>query len=75
MTETRLQRFVAFRRVFGTPDGGKVLEALDQLASGVVLRPGPEAAIDPFALAVAHGRREVVQFIRDQIAAGEKLDE
>lgn len=67
----RVQRFMAFSRVFRTPDGQLVLEALDRLTYGPI-RPGENTPIDPLQLAVLHGRRDVVQFIRDQLSGAEK---
>jgi hypothetical protein len=67
----RVGRFLMFRRVFAGPEGQRVLELLEKLTHDRV-RPIEGGPIDPLQLAVIHGRREVVQFIRDQIAAGER---
>ena len=58
-----LQEAAAFDRVFSSPDGMIVLEALEREFNGTTLKRNTEGAIDPHASIAAAGCREVLLYI------------
>jgi hypothetical protein len=65
-----------FRRVFETEDGKAVLAILEaRFGVGQAVRPSSGAAVDPYQLAINHGARQPMEWVRELLRFGMREEE
>jgi hypothetical protein len=61
--ELLAEKAIAYRRVFDSPDGKKLLDDLQRQFGGTTLKKAPDGTIDSNASLASAGAREVILYI------------